>query len=241
MLADKPPNYEAPLEYFRTPITPNDQFFVRYHLADIPEVERQDLQDFRRRRRRQRPGRDHARRFEGDAGDRSGCGQPVLGQPARPVEAACAGRRMGLRRHGLREMEGRQAQGRARQGRREDRGDRDRLQRRRRTGDRQDAGLHQEHSDMEGDRCRHHHRLRDERGAAAALQRRPGPPHRAGLDRHLLDEASRQHPGADQAARRLLDEAGLSHPGRRIPGGCALHVTQEDGPTRRSPRSWSIR
>ena len=38
-LADRPPNYESPLEYFRTPITPNDQFFVRYHLADIPEVE----------------------------------------------------------------------------------------------------------------------------------------------------------------------------------------------------------
>jgi DMSO/TMAO reductase YedYZ molybdopterin-dependent catalytic subunit len=38
-LADKPPNYESPLEYFRTPITPNDQFFVRYHLADIPEVD----------------------------------------------------------------------------------------------------------------------------------------------------------------------------------------------------------
>jgi len=39
MLADKPPNYEAPLEYLRTPITPNDQFFVRYHLANIPEVD----------------------------------------------------------------------------------------------------------------------------------------------------------------------------------------------------------
>ena len=35
-LSDRPPNYEAPIEYFRTPITPNDQFFVRYHLADIP-------------------------------------------------------------------------------------------------------------------------------------------------------------------------------------------------------------
>src|SRR3974390_3750388 len=30
-LADRPPTYEAPLEYLRTPITPNDQFFVRYH------------------------------------------------------------------------------------------------------------------------------------------------------------------------------------------------------------------
>ncbi len=38
-LADRPPNYESPLEYLRTPITPNDQFFVRYHLADIPEVD----------------------------------------------------------------------------------------------------------------------------------------------------------------------------------------------------------
>jgi sulfite dehydrogenase len=39
MLADRPPNYESPLEYLRTPITPNDEFFVRYHLADIPEVD----------------------------------------------------------------------------------------------------------------------------------------------------------------------------------------------------------
>src|SRR5690348_14299357 len=38
-LADRPPNYESPLEYFRTPITPNDQFFVRYHLSDIPNVD----------------------------------------------------------------------------------------------------------------------------------------------------------------------------------------------------------
>jgi hypothetical protein len=28
-LSYRPPNYEAPLDYFRTPITPNDQFFVR--------------------------------------------------------------------------------------------------------------------------------------------------------------------------------------------------------------------
>ena len=35
----RPPNYETPLEYFRTRLTPNDAFFVRYHLADIPEVD----------------------------------------------------------------------------------------------------------------------------------------------------------------------------------------------------------
>ena len=28
-LSDRPPNYEAPIEYLRTPITPNDQFYVR--------------------------------------------------------------------------------------------------------------------------------------------------------------------------------------------------------------------
>jgi DMSO/TMAO reductase YedYZ molybdopterin-dependent catalytic subunit len=38
-LSYRPPNYESPIEYFRTPITPNDQFFVRYHLADIPEID----------------------------------------------------------------------------------------------------------------------------------------------------------------------------------------------------------
>jgi DMSO/TMAO reductase YedYZ molybdopterin-dependent catalytic subunit len=38
-LAYRPPNYETPIEYFREPVTPNDVFFVRYHLSDIPEVD----------------------------------------------------------------------------------------------------------------------------------------------------------------------------------------------------------
>src|SRR6516225_8554496 len=38
-LTYRPPNYETPIEYFRTAITPNDAFFVRYHLPIIPEVE----------------------------------------------------------------------------------------------------------------------------------------------------------------------------------------------------------
>ena len=37
-LAYRPPNYETPVELLRTAITPNDAFFVRYHLSDIPEV-----------------------------------------------------------------------------------------------------------------------------------------------------------------------------------------------------------
>jgi len=35
----RPPNYETPVQYFNDLFTPNDIFFVRYHLANIPEVE----------------------------------------------------------------------------------------------------------------------------------------------------------------------------------------------------------
>jgi DMSO/TMAO reductase YedYZ molybdopterin-dependent catalytic subunit len=38
-LSYRPPNYESPIEYLRTDITPNDSFFVRYHLSGIPQVD----------------------------------------------------------------------------------------------------------------------------------------------------------------------------------------------------------
>jgi sulfite dehydrogenase len=34
----RPPNFETPVEYFRGAITPNNAFFVRWHLAAIPQV-----------------------------------------------------------------------------------------------------------------------------------------------------------------------------------------------------------
>jgi hypothetical protein len=37
-LSDRPPNLETPIEVFRDAITPNDAFFVRYHLAGIPDA-----------------------------------------------------------------------------------------------------------------------------------------------------------------------------------------------------------
>jgi DMSO/TMAO reductase YedYZ molybdopterin-dependent catalytic subunit len=37
-LTTRPPNYETPASYFADAITPNDAFFVRYHLAQIPRV-----------------------------------------------------------------------------------------------------------------------------------------------------------------------------------------------------------
>ena len=36
-LTGRPPNYETPLSYFANPVTPNDAFFVRYHLSGIPD------------------------------------------------------------------------------------------------------------------------------------------------------------------------------------------------------------
>jgi DMSO/TMAO reductase YedYZ molybdopterin-dependent catalytic subunit len=37
--AYRPPNYETPVAYFKDVITPNDRFFVRWHLANIPTIE----------------------------------------------------------------------------------------------------------------------------------------------------------------------------------------------------------
>jgi sulfite dehydrogenase (cytochrome) subunit A len=34
----RPPNYETPVQYFAEDITPNRAFFVRWHLASIPEI-----------------------------------------------------------------------------------------------------------------------------------------------------------------------------------------------------------
>jgi DMSO/TMAO reductase YedYZ molybdopterin-dependent catalytic subunit len=41
-LSYRPPNYETPIDLLRSAITPNDAFFVRYHLSDIPEVDAQN-------------------------------------------------------------------------------------------------------------------------------------------------------------------------------------------------------
>jgi DMSO/TMAO reductase YedYZ molybdopterin-dependent catalytic subunit len=36
LLTDRPPQLETPIKYFETDLTPNEAFFVRWHLADIP-------------------------------------------------------------------------------------------------------------------------------------------------------------------------------------------------------------
>ncbi|HQR24307.1 MAG TPA: molybdopterin-dependent oxidoreductase, partial [Steroidobacteraceae bacterium] len=35
----RPPNFETPVGMFSDVITPNDRFFVRWHLASIPEID----------------------------------------------------------------------------------------------------------------------------------------------------------------------------------------------------------
>src|SRR5271166_4660721 len=45
LLTDRPPQLETPLRYFRTDLTPNDAFFVRWHLSGIPTTV--DLRTFR--------------------------------------------------------------------------------------------------------------------------------------------------------------------------------------------------
>jgi DMSO/TMAO reductase YedYZ molybdopterin-dependent catalytic subunit len=37
LLSDRPPNFETPLKYFREDLTPNEAFFVRWHLAGLPK------------------------------------------------------------------------------------------------------------------------------------------------------------------------------------------------------------
>ena len=37
-LSDRPPNYESTIGTFKSAITPNDEFFVRYHLAGVPTM-----------------------------------------------------------------------------------------------------------------------------------------------------------------------------------------------------------
>ena len=36
LLTDRPPNLETPLKYFLEDFTPNDVFFVRWHLSNLP-------------------------------------------------------------------------------------------------------------------------------------------------------------------------------------------------------------
>ena len=240
-LSDQPPNYESPIEYLRTPITPNDQFFVRYHLADIPEVKAED--------------------YKISVGGDGANGQAEITlddlkkMPAVEVVAVnqCSGNRRGLSKPHVAGVEwGYGAMGCARWKGARLKDVLDKVGLKKEAIEISFNGADGPAIDKTPDFIKSipvwkaideidHHRLRDERRAAAALQRLPGPPHRAGLDRHLLDEARHHHQRADQAARRVLDEPRLPHSGRQVPARWPLHHAGRRRLRRRSPRWWSIR
>ena len=110
----RPPNFETPVSYFNEAFTPNDAFFVRYHLATIPEVAPQDWRlrvggdgldkpfelTLAQLRSEFEPGEINA--VCQCSGNRRGLSSPHV-----------AGRAVGLWRHGQRALEGSAAQGRA--------------------------------------------------------------------------------------------------------------------------------
>ncbi len=81
----RPPNYESPVETFLDVITPNDRFFVRWHLSEIPRID----------------GGSWRLNVGGDAVERGfELGMDQLKRDFAPVELAavcqCAGNRRGL-------------------------------------------------------------------------------------------------------------------------------------------------
>ncbi len=162
-LSYRPPNYETPIEYFRTAITPNDAFFVRYHLSDIPEVDAKTWKlavggdgangqaELTPRRSQAAAGRSRWSRSTNARATAAACSSrtcPASNGATAPW-AAPAGRARGSRTCSTRSASRRR---------------RSRSRSTAPTGrQRQDAGLHQEHPGLEGDRGHHARRLRDER------------------------------------------------------------------------------
>ena len=173
----RPPNFETPLQYFRTAITPNDAFFVRWHLAGISELK----------------AKDYVLAVGGESADREvKFTLDQLKKEFKPAEITavlqCSGNRRGLFQPHVAGVEwGVGAMGNAVW-----RGVRLRdvlakaglkgnalevvIQRRGRAGAGQDAGFREIAAAGRGARREHADRLRDERQAAAALERsaRPG-------------------------------------------------------------------
>src|SRR5438046_10575655 len=97
LLTSRPPQLETPMKWFDRAITPNEAFFVRYHVFPIPtRVEESDDVAPSRRRSRGSDARALDGRAQGEVrrgvGDRR---QSVLGQQPRPLRATRARRSVG--------------------------------------------------------------------------------------------------------------------------------------------------
>ncbi len=222
-LTDRPPNYESPIETFRTPVTPNDQFFVRYHLAGIPPMA--DLGKW-------------SLTVGGEAADR----QVTLnlddlrGLPQVEVAAVCqcSGNRRGLSSPHVAGVEwGYGAMGCATW-----RGPRlkDLLGKAGVKAGAVEVWLDGAdgpvlpttpdfHKSLPIDKAMSDDviiAIDDERPVIAAPQWLSSTHHRARLDCNLLDEAPHQHSAQRQAARQLLDAEGISRADGDVSGGSSV-------------------
>src|SRR5215470_6032595 len=249
LLTSRPPQLETPMKYFDRAITPNEAFFVRYHVFPIPlEV---DLSTWRLR---------------------------ITGRVERPLELSldelktkfpaakvvavnqCSGNSRG--RFSPRVLGGQWGDGamgnaewvgaRMRdiltRGRREAGRATGHLRRARQAGVSQGAGLRQEPGRLaDHGRPGRHRGLSDERPAAARAQWISGPAHRAGMVCDLLGQESLRDRGDRPRLREVLDEARLSDPRyalrlrRARHGSCAhgTHHANDGAVVHRCPSAWS--
>ena len=88
-LTSRPPQLETPFSVFNEGlITPNDAFFVRYHLAQIPARYRSRQIHARDKGQGRSSAQAFAERHQEDAGGRTGRGQSMLGQQPRLLRSA---------------------------------------------------------------------------------------------------------------------------------------------------------
>ena len=216
-LTSRPPQLETPFSVFdEGAITPNDAFFVRYHLAGIPLNIDPDTFAVEIKGKVDKPVKLSLQELKQlDAVELVAC-EPMLGQQPRICHPARRRRTIGQRRDGQCALEGRGAQSRSRQGRHPAGRAPGHVQRPRRTDQRQDTGLRQGARHRPCARRRGDARLRHERTGSAGTQRLPPSAHRARLLRHLLGQAPERNHRHRRRVRRLLDEDGLSRTGQRV-------------------------
>ena len=210
-LTSRPPQLETPFSVFdEGAITPNDAFFVRYHLAGIPLNIDPDTFTIEIKGKVDKPVKLSLQELKQlDAVELVAVNQ-CSGNSRGFVTPRVAGGQLGNGAMGNARWKGVALKvvldkaGIQPGARQVD------VQRPRRTDQRQDAGLRQGARHRPCARRRGDARLRHERPGSAGTQRLPPSAHRARLLRHLLGQAPERNHRHRRCVRRLLDEDGLS-------------------------------
>ncbi len=213
LLTDRPPQLETPLRYFATDLTPNDAFFVRWHLSGIPTTV--DLQTFRLE-----VGGQVNKPMSLSLSELRSKFEPVTmvalaqcaGNFRSMFEPRVAGGQWGAGCNGQCSLEGRSTERRPECGRREAGSGAGGAARARCSADAGDAGVSEVACDRSCARWRSDDRLRNEWRAAADVERLSHSPDRAGVVRDLLGQVTGHYHRARSAAEDVLDGQGLSYP-----------------------------